>query len=193
LGNTIDGNIFNKHNDQEKKTLVKRIFFTCIEFIQFKLICFNLILLILTLKRIPSVFMYAMNIQNDVIGLVLHENCKSKQVTDFIAWPSRCHVTMLIVIFFSVMLQRNTFSIYCYILQFSCFIVIMKRMFKQWWSSIPTIWTIRTNTSHLHSLNTKKETMAHEDGNPGPGLRQTQTCGRLNGLIGSEPCTFDLI
>jgi hypothetical protein len=35
--------------------------------------------------------MYAMNIQNDVIGLVLRENCKSKQVTDFIAWPSRCH------------------------------------------------------------------------------------------------------
>jgi hypothetical protein len=44
LGNTIDGNIFNKHNDQEKKTLVKRIFFTCMEFIQFKLLCFNLIL-----------------------------------------------------------------------------------------------------------------------------------------------------
>jgi hypothetical protein len=32
-----------------------------------------------------------MNIQNDVIGLALHGNCKSKQVTDFIAWPSRCH------------------------------------------------------------------------------------------------------
>ena len=32
LVNTIDGNIFNKHNDQEKKTLVKRIFFTCMEF-----------------------------------------------------------------------------------------------------------------------------------------------------------------
>ena len=44
LGNTIDGNIFNKHNDQEKKALVKRIFFTCMEFIQFKLLCFNLIL-----------------------------------------------------------------------------------------------------------------------------------------------------
>jgi hypothetical protein len=27
LGNTIDGNIFNKHNDQEKKTLVKRILY----------------------------------------------------------------------------------------------------------------------------------------------------------------------
>ena len=39
--------------------------------------------------------MYAMNIQNDVIGLVLRQNCKSKQVTDFIAWPSRCHVTIL--------------------------------------------------------------------------------------------------
>ena len=35
--------------------------------------------------------MYAMNIQNDVIGLVLRENCKSKQMTDIIAWPSRCH------------------------------------------------------------------------------------------------------
>jgi hypothetical protein len=34
LGNTIDGNIFNKHNDQEKKTLVKRIFLkiSCILF-----------------------------------------------------------------------------------------------------------------------------------------------------------------
>jgi hypothetical protein len=30
LGNTIDGNIFNKHNDQEKKILVKRIFANCI-------------------------------------------------------------------------------------------------------------------------------------------------------------------
>jgi hypothetical protein len=28
LGNTIDGNKFNKQNDQGKKTLVKRIFFT---------------------------------------------------------------------------------------------------------------------------------------------------------------------
>ena len=38
--------------------------------------------------------MYARNIQNDIIGLVLRENCKSKQVTDFIAWPSRCHDTI---------------------------------------------------------------------------------------------------
>jgi hypothetical protein len=39
--------------------------------------------------------MYAMNIQNDVIGLVLRQNCKSKQVTNFIAWPSRCHVMII--------------------------------------------------------------------------------------------------
>jgi hypothetical protein len=35
--------------------------------------------------------MYAMHMQNDVIGLVLRENCKSNEMTDFIAWPSRCH------------------------------------------------------------------------------------------------------
>ena len=39
--------------------------------------------------------MYTMNIQNDVIGLMLRQNGKSKQVTDFIAWPSRCHDTIL--------------------------------------------------------------------------------------------------
>jgi hypothetical protein len=39
LENTIHGNIFNKHNDQEKKTLVKRIFFTCMEFIQCQANC----------------------------------------------------------------------------------------------------------------------------------------------------------
>ena len=43
--------------------------------------------------------MYAMNIQNDVIGLVLRQNCKSKQVTDFIAWPSRCYDTIYIYIY----------------------------------------------------------------------------------------------
>ena len=46
-------------------------------------------LVILKFKSIPSMFMYAMNIRNDVIGLMLCENCKSKQ-TDFIAWLSRC-------------------------------------------------------------------------------------------------------
>jgi hypothetical protein len=49
--------------------------------------------------------MYAMNIQNDVIGLVLRENCKSKQVTDFIAWPSRCHVRICLHSVFKLKLQ----------------------------------------------------------------------------------------
>ena len=49
--------------------------------------------------------MYAMNIQNDVIGLVLHKNCKSKQVPDFIAWPSRCHD--MIHIFKTDLLETN--------------------------------------------------------------------------------------
>jgi hypothetical protein len=44
--------------------------------------------------RILSMFMYPMNIQNDVIGLVLRENCKSKQVTDFIAMHDRADVTV---------------------------------------------------------------------------------------------------
>ena len=36
-------------------------------------------------------------IQNDVIGLVLREICISEQMTDFIAWPSRCHDTICIM------------------------------------------------------------------------------------------------
>jgi hypothetical protein len=28
------------------------------------------------------------------IGLVLREKCKSKQMSDFIAWQSRCHDTI---------------------------------------------------------------------------------------------------
>jgi hypothetical protein len=42
--------------------------------------------------------MYAMNVQNDIIDLVQRENCKSKQMTDFIAWPSRCHDTIIRVL-----------------------------------------------------------------------------------------------
>ena len=85
LGNTIDGNIFNKHNDQEKKDIsIKDLFYLHgIYSIQTSLFYSHLV--ILTLKSIPPVFMYAMNIQNDVIGLVLRENCKSKQMTDIIA------------------------------------------------------------------------------------------------------------
>ena len=37
------------------------------------------------LKKTASASIYVINIPNDVIGLVLRENGKSKQVTDFIA------------------------------------------------------------------------------------------------------------
>jgi hypothetical protein len=45
-------------------------------------------------------FMYAVNMQNDGISLVLREIGKSKQMTDFIAWLSRCHDTLYIIINF---------------------------------------------------------------------------------------------
>ena len=38
--------------------------------------------------------MYAMSIQNDVLCLVLRENCKSKQMTDFITRTSSCRDTI---------------------------------------------------------------------------------------------------
>jgi hypothetical protein len=50
--------------------------------------------------------MYAMNIQNDFIGLVLRQNCKSKQVTDFIAWPSRCH-DMILANMYAFLIYRD--------------------------------------------------------------------------------------
>jgi hypothetical protein len=42
----------------------------------------------------------------------------------------------------------------------------MKRQFRQWWSTIPSISTKRTITSHLNSLNTKPT--SYDVGNPGP-------------------------
>jgi hypothetical protein len=50
----------------------------------------------------------------------------------------------------------------------------MKRNFKHWWSTIPSMLKTRTITSHLHSLITKK-TMACEIGNPGPSILTTKT------------------
>jgi hypothetical protein len=46
---------------------------------------------------------------------------------------------------------------------------IMKRQFKQWWSTIPAISTNWTITSHLNSWNIKKTTR-YEVGNSYPGF-----------------------
>jgi hypothetical protein len=60
---------------------------------------------------------------------------------------------------------------------------IMKRKFKQWWSSIPPISTKRTFTFHLNSLNTKK-TMTYDVGNPCPGLiRKCDGVKPVSGII----------
>jgi hypothetical protein len=57
----------------------------------------------------------------------------------------------------------------------------MKRKFKKRWSTIPPISTKRTTTS----LNIQKKTQ-HDFGNPGVGLEQAQSCGRVK-LINGIP------
>jgi hypothetical protein len=78
LGNTIDGNIFNKHNDQGKKTLVKRILFTCMEFILFKLLCFNLILKFYRWKVFPrclcTLWIYRMTSLVSCCAIIVNQN-----------------------------------------------------------------------------------------------------------------------
>ena len=77
-----------------EKNISKKDIFYLHEIYSIQSYLFSSHLVILKFKRIPSVFMYAINIQNDVIGLVLRKNCKLKQMTDFIVWPSRCHDTI---------------------------------------------------------------------------------------------------
>jgi hypothetical protein len=69
-----------------------------------------------------------------------------------------------------------------------------KKVYKQWWSTIPSISTKQTVTSHLSSLNTKKTT-TYDDVNPGSDLGQAQTCGgvkQVNGIL-TLPSWFLLI
>ena len=98
----------------------------------------------MTLKSIPSLFMYAMNIQNDVIGLVLRENCESKQVMTLL--HDRADVTVGYINHVFTFKRKP-----CY-----CFLVFRKRKFKQWWWPIPQISIKRTIISQLNSLNTKR-------------------------------------
>ena len=68
-------NRFHRQKDQVKRRLVKRSFFTYIEFVTF-----HLLLKSSGLKKNPSASFYVINIQSDVIGLVLPKNGKSKQI-----------------------------------------------------------------------------------------------------------------
>ena len=64
--------------------------------------------------------------------------------------------------------------------------IMIKRKFKQWWSTIPPIWKKRPITSHLEDI---KKNMTYDFGNPGPDLRQAQKCGRVN-LVNGIPTPF---
>jgi hypothetical protein len=70
-------------------------------------------------------------------------------------------------------------------------LLIMKRIFKQWWSSIPPIsikWTI---TSHLNWTHcTQRKTTTYGDGNPGPGLGQKEQSHLLPLLVTDFLGTF---
>ena len=69
--------------------------------------------------------------------------------------------------------------------QFNFFVnvYVMKRKFKQRWSIIPPISTKQIITSHLHSLNIKKDHV----GNQCPGLGHAQTCGGVKSVNGILP------
>ena len=54
---------------------------------------------------------------------------------------------------------------------------IMKRMFKQWWSTILPIY--QQNVQSLLTIVHKKKTTWYDVGNPGLGLGQTQKSGRI--------------
>ena len=69
---------------------------------------------------------------------------------------------------------------------------IMKRMYKQWWSTIPLISTKWIITSHLNHW--IKKTTTYNMGNPGPDLGQAQKCGwvtLVHELMGSQPSPSD--
>jgi hypothetical protein len=64
---------------------------------------------------------------------------------------------------------------------YTCIYIIMKRRFKQWWLSIPPMSTQRTFSSHLNSLNTKKNTI-YDVWNL--GLGQAQNSGEVKPVNG---------
>jgi hypothetical protein len=63
----------------------------------------------------------------------------------------------------------------------------MKREIKQYWSTISSISTKRTTTSHLKSLSLNaKKTMTYGIGNPCPSFGQAQQCGGVKLFNGTS-------
>jgi hypothetical protein len=106
-------------------------------------------------------YMYAMDIQNDVICLVLRENCKSKQVTDY------CMADQM---------SRHDIAFY--------FSIILKSVFfcRAW---VHALCGQDSNTGTVLVLQILKDIW--HIGNPGIGLRGTQMWSVLNQLMGSQP------
>ena len=64
-------------------------------------------------------------------------------------------------------------------------LILIKRKFKQWWSTIPPISTKWPITSHHSSSNIKKKTSTYNVGNPSPGLWQAQKYGGVKPVNGT--------
>ena len=99
-----------------------------------------------------------------------------------------CRLSVNNYVYPSIFLHIHGHGVY---LTLSC--SIMKRKFKQWWSTIPPISTKQAFTSDLNTLNMKKRlvTMIYDVRNPGPGLWQVHIVGGLYHLMGSPPSPFD--
>ena len=69
--------------------------------------------------------------------------------------------------------------------------VCTRKKIKQWWSTIPATSPNRTKTSHLKSLNTKRN-MTYDVGNPDPDLEQAHNYGGVKpvNVIPTHPSIF---
>ena len=90
-------NIIHKENNPERPILLAKLPFLLAWNLFNSILPVLISFVILKFQRIHSEFRYATDMQNDVIDLVLREICKSKQMTDISAWPSRCHDTIYII------------------------------------------------------------------------------------------------
>ena len=66
-------------------------------------------------------------------------------------------------------------------------LIIMKRKFKQSWSSIPSILTKQSPLILTELTEHKYRIMTNDVGTPGSGLRQAQQCGGFTPVNGIKP------
>jgi hypothetical protein len=119
--------------------------------------------------------------------IIKHSKCVVNQKLDFDDISFRELFGGMRVWFFT-----HTKKKICPLIKEGLNIVVMKRKFKQWWLTIPTISTQRTIASHFSSLNIKyKETTTYDVGNPGPGLGQVSWWKFYQNYLKCFQCKFD--